>query len=667
MDASRLNQIECEHVAPGSILAGLKLRACRRLLLVLISGQFLFAIPDISAAQFTQPQFTQPSAQTSSFLPAAPQIPGATGEKDLQGADQASLFAEPVIIERTRNNDIRRGKAKIPAFSVSTRQQSATQEGETIVGEAIPETVEAELIDGSALFGPVDANNQPIETNNSGSGLPSLGDDAMLRGPGTPGSEFVPQSNYQGGGYTPSSSTQNTRETAGRLRSGDSLFPDPTATQPIERQADVTDGTHEVIRQNYPSGKTKIQRTVTQDETGDYYNDGKWILFNEQGQPITIGNYRRGAMHGMWLRRHEAGSGGIFAEIPFSQFQGPYKSQATFVQGKLDGQWVLSDREGRSMCEIPYTNGIRNGIAKWFYPSGSVMRQVRFEQGSPDGLLQQWDEQSKLQLQEEFANGRKIIRQRAFYPNKVKSKEEVFQDRKLVVDGPDDWWSASPAPFAASGERIQHGPTMSWYPNNQPKMRGNFENDQRSGTFTWWHSNGNKELEGRFAKGEKVGPWIWWYDSGIRKIQGTYVNDEPDGLWIWWDADGKVVDRKTFPLPDDEETSTEDSSSEDGSSVLDQSETDGEQSGDVLTSDPFNESADETSDDGNVSNDAVESEDRDPGGIWSINLDEEEDDGQEGIDVGAGAEEIFAEPVDETTGELPERLYQEYESSNNGQ
>jgi antitoxin component YwqK of YwqJK toxin-antitoxin module len=578
---------------------------------------------------------------------------------------QSSLFAEPVI-------------SSAPTFGrqVSTQIKSDQETDqvqlgsvESIIGEEIPGTMKAEIIDGPNLFGPLnqDPNAATRETPLGDSALPSLGIDATLRGSGsgevgdlpaqeTPSMDslFLPDGSYRGN-FTSPQSTRRTRETSDRLRGETPVLPKPS-TQSVERLPGLTDDSHEVIRQNYPNGKTKIQRTVAQDETGNYYNDGRWIMFNEQGQPITIGTYSRGVMEGMWLRSHPVGSGGIFSEIPFSQFQGPYKSRASFNRGKLDGEWVMSDRQDNPMCEIPYVDGVRHGVAKWFYPNGTVMRQVRFNEGSPDGLLQQWDEQKKLQLQEEFANGRKIIRQRAFYPNKVKSKEDVYQDKKLIVEGEDDWWSARPAPFSTVGERVQHGRTAAWYENNQPKMLGNYQNNLQQGTFTWWHANGNKELEGRFVKGKKAGVWTWWYESGMKKIQGTYVDDEPDGPWLWWNADGEVVDRKTFPVPnelddidldlsdsvldnanaDSSETFNEGSSEDASESAIDNDEFEV-----FIDSDPFDE--------GNQDDETTPAPtfDDEPGSIF---IDESDGD--------SSMEPIFGEPED-SAGVLPARIFED--------
>ena len=458
-------------------------------------------------------------------------------------------------------------------FADPQRQPSQTLGGQTfgIDTSLTTETTEsyprAELIDGSAIFGPMDIGNeltseqpvQPVQNPTRYQAVPTQiqtpaqnqNQNQNQAQPFTPSpGSFLPADSFIGGGPTVTdSSNRRTRETS--MRSANPV--DEISTQDITRPSAIDDGKREVVRQRYPNGKPYILRSVAQDDTGNYYNDGVWKMFDTQGRVAVIGNYSRGVKEGVWLREHSDGNVGIFAERPFTMFQAPFRSRASFTRDKLDGTWKLSDAKERTMSEISYRQGVRHGPARWFYPDGSVMRQVNFKEGSPDGLLQQWDEQKKLAVRQEYVDGRKIVRQKAYYPNRVVSSEQIFHEPKLVLAEADDWWSAKPAPFVQQGDRIQQGLSLSRYSNGQPKMRGGYENNQRQGAFTWWHANGNKQTEGGFRDDEKTGRWTWWHESGMKKIQGVYLDDQPDGVWIWWDEAGKVVDRKTYP---EEETSS---------------------------------------------------------------------------------------------------------------
>jgi antitoxin component YwqK of YwqJK toxin-antitoxin module len=347
--------------------------------------------------------------------------------------------------------------------------------------------------------------------------------------------------------------------------------------------------THEIVRERYPDGKIKIVRTIAQDAEGNYYNDGGWLMYDRQQRPIASGTYVRGAMEGDWERVHESASGGLFSQIPFNLFEGPYLSRANFVRNKIDGVWTISDKSGKLICSITYENGVRNGLASWFYPSGKgKMREATFKDGVPHGIVLQWDQQGKVQRREQFVDGRRVIRKKSNFANQQLASERVFRDRKLTPQGSDDWWAAKPATFARDGEEVQYGPVAEWYPNRQPKMTGRYVDGERDGLFTWWHPSHNKKAEGSFSRGQRIGLWRYWHESGMKRSEGRFENDKPVGLWRSWGTDGQIVDEEFFSADDD--TSSEPSILDGGDSSDPSSAGEDDP---VMDGDPFNEEVDQ--------------------------------------------------------------------------
>ena len=226
----------------------------------------------------------------------------------------------------------------------------------------------------------------------------------------------------------------------------------------------------ETITQRYPNGKPQLIKQVAQDAEGNYYDHGEWKVLNLQGDTLAKGQFYEGVMDGLWMRYHPQGSGGIFAAKPFNLFKAPFYSTASFSKGELDGVWLLQDAFERKVFEIPYRKGIRHGTAKWWFPNAVVMREVNFKEGLIDGPLREWNDENKLVRYEEFIDGKRIIRQTTFYRPKQRQDENFFLDGKLELSGSDDWWKAQPASFEVTTPRIQHGPALAWYENDQPKM-----------------------------------------------------------------------------------------------------------------------------------------------------------------------------------------------------
>jgi antitoxin component YwqK of YwqJK toxin-antitoxin module len=311
-----------------------------------------------------------------------------------------------------------------------------------------------------------------------------------------------------------------------------------------EKAIDETARRLELIVENYENGKPKIRRYVTQDEKGNYYNQGKWQLLGRQQEITAEGEFDRGRMTGQWKRLHAKSEGGMFAAAPFSNFEGPYRSYAEFRNGKLDGVWKITDRFDQVIFEMPYRDGIRNGTASWFHTNSEKMLEISFKKGIIDGMLFEWNEQQEIVRQDEYIKGRKVVKDTQFFAKDKPLSQNFYLDGELIVDGDDDWWKAQPASYQTVGERVQHGPTGTWYENGQPQMRGQFDEGLRQGLFVGWHPNGQKDVVGRFDKDIRVGKWTWWHANGFKSVEGAFEDGFQVGEWRWWNEDGTIKNRR---------------------------------------------------------------------------------------------------------------------------
>lgn len=302
----------------------------------------------------------------------------------------------------------------------------------------------------------------------------------------------------------------------------------------------------ETIRQRYPDGKNHILRQVAQDAAGNYYNDGAWRVYSRGGDVIAEGQFEKNRMVGQWRRYHSPRSGGLFSTVPFNKYEGRFLSVANFKDGKLDGAWSIYDQNNQKVFEVGYSKGKRDGIAVWWYPTATKMREATFENGLLNGRVLEWDEQGKLTRRDEFIRGQRVVRQVSRYrPNRPR-EEQFFLDSKMVLDGEDQWWEAKPAAFSTLGQKTQQGPIRRWYENGQPKMQGQYDKDKRVGKFTWWHTNGSRKLEAMYEKGQKSDMWTWWHENGMKSIQGEYEDNRAIGVWTWWDEEGNVSRQENF-------------------------------------------------------------------------------------------------------------------------
>ena len=377
---------------------------------------------------------------------------------------------------------------------------------------------EAEVDPSTTIFGPIDGS------------VPTLSQEPLwsLENP-QPGSADFKHSESE---YSNAAPSPEMRETSARRSKAD-----------IGEMAG-----REIIRQRYPDGNVQIARHVKQDQSGNYVNDGQWQLFDREGIRIAMGTYVDGAMEGQWARLHLKSDGGIFLNPPFSLFQGPFKSRATFSDGRISGHWRISDAKGQKVFEMPYKDGKRDGLAVWFYPGEKIFRRMQFADNVPDGQLVQFDQRGKITRKEVYQDGKRIENRVTYYrPGNQKQEAKIVLLGRVELNGEDQWWDAKPAELVVTGEATEQGPIRSWYQNGQAKMIGNLEDGSRVGRFVWWHENGVKQSMGRYdAQGQKTGQWVWWHENGMKSIMGQYKEDEADGMWRQWDQDGKQTREKTF-------------------------------------------------------------------------------------------------------------------------
>lgn len=320
-----------------------------------------------------------------------------------------------------------------------------------------------------------------------------------------------------------------------------------TASSP-ERQVER----REQVVENYDDGKPRLYRTMAMDADGNYYNDGPWRVVDRNGENLAEGKYRNGLMHGQWGRRHSSSEGGMFATKPFTFYQGPFDSIANFKDGKLHGSWVIYDNQQRSIFEISYKDGQRHGSAVWYFPNQKRMREATFNEGVLDGEVIERDADDRIVARDRYIDGRKVIRTTTRYRPNVKQSETFYLDVRLTPESMDNWWEAKPTPFVSSGSRVQNGPVRSWYPNRQPKFRGQYKSDRPIGQALWWHENGNRKTVGLYdAFGQRSGRWIWWHKNGIKQFEGSYKEGKPVGLWRSWFEDGRLRKERDYDQESD--------------------------------------------------------------------------------------------------------------------
>jgi antitoxin component YwqK of YwqJK toxin-antitoxin module len=302
----------------------------------------------------------------------------------------------------------------------------------------------------------------------------------------------------------------------------------------------------EIIQERYAGGQLKVRREVTQDKHDNYILHGEWKMWDEAGNLIGAGEYRNDRREGSWFRLHTGKDAEIFAELPYTQFKAPFRSEAMFQDGKLQGKWIITDSEGRVASESDYVDGVRDGATRWNYVSGNLMRESVFKNGLLDGYIRTYDADSTLIEELKFEQGHKIAMKVEHNEAGQKIWEAMFMHAQLVIDTDVDWWNAKPATFRTEGEDVKHGLATGWHANGQMRIQGVYDRDQPNGQFTWWYENGQEEVTGSFKYGLKEGLWVWRHPNGQKSMMGENKDGAATGVWYKWQEDGRLVEKTDF-------------------------------------------------------------------------------------------------------------------------
>jgi len=210
-----------------------------------------------------------------------------------------------------------------------------------------------------------------------------------------------------------------------------------------------------------------------------------------------------------------------FAQKPVKTYYDPYQrahvEESYFVnaRGQKNGLYTKYDQNGLKRVEIPYLNGVPNGIAKEYYEYAlgtpgqeALYKTATYTNGKQNGITIYYDyyDGAKRSL-----SGKRIKIGEEYYTNNVKTREiTYYTSGKVNTDG-----------------YVVNGPQMKFY------------------------ENGVKSLELHVnAEGVYDGEWREWWENGQLGVEGK----RKDGHWVGerknYNKNGKLTKDEFFEYGD---------------------------------------------------------------------------------------------------------------------
>lgn len=276
----------------------------------------------------------------------------------------------------------------------------------------------------------------------------------------------------------------------------------------------------DVIRETDATGRVRVIREVAEDACGNCVNHGLWRLTDAAGQVMGGGRYDMGQRTGEWHRWLHATDLAPEQSRELSGFESPFLSRATFVNGKLSGEWMISDARGRMSRSIAFVDGVRQGEFRTWAPTGQLVHVEPYFDGRLEGRSLVWSEvEHKLVHEATWVRGYRLIRSVARFDGRPETpkSEGDYLIGPTTPRGADDFWNGRPALANVGVECIPHGSWRGWFPNGQLAAEGRYAWGRPVGQFAWRYPNGQKAAAGAYdATGLPTDTWRWWTVDGLQ-------------------------------------------------------------------------------------------------------------------------------------------------------
>ncbi len=99
---------------------------------------------------------------------------------------------------------------------------------------------------------------------------------------------------------------------------------------------------------------------------------------------------------------------------------------------------------------------------------------------------------------------------------------------------------------ARDGSRVFHGPYVAYWQNGIKQAEGQYDENFRTGKWTYFDEKGVKTGETSFRLGDYDGLRVEFWPNGQKKLEETYVMGKRQGSQKMFDQTGRVLSTTDF-------------------------------------------------------------------------------------------------------------------------
>jgi len=243
----------------------------------------------------------------------------------------------------------------------------------------------------------------------------------------------------------------------------------------------------------------------------------------------------------------------------------------------FDGEAKLWNEQGQLLAQIPYQNGMLEGVSIYYYPNGSIQKTSPYRQNHLQGEEIEFYESGEIFSKTTYHFGIKKGESLGFWPNNKHRWSEIYQEGLLLqasyyslegallsevnegfgfqtifkdslLSHKIEYRRGQPEgivqKFSSNGElrnvyRVKHGlkqgEEIEYYSEKEkeltsekylPKLSISWEGNTINGIVKTWYSNGKLQSQRDYARNKKNGASLGWYKDGAVMYIEEYEEDK---------------------------------------------------------------------------------------------------------------------------------------------
>lgn len=313
----------------------------------------------------------------------------------------------------------------------------------------------------------------------------------------------------------------------------------------------------------YDNGQLKSEGKRT-----NFQLDSIWIFYSTKGDTLQRIPYQGDKKNGYAIEYQEATDSLQNLPIAIEYWMndvrdgkakyfypsGKLKEVVVFIEGMRQGKGKVYNEQGQVIALNLYKNnfkvyqekinrrdrrGFRTGLWRDFHPNGRVATEYTYKNDKLHGYLKNFNKRGRLLSQKRYDMG-ELVKKEEEEKTKVTIKQEFFPGGGVKEAG--GYLQGVPVGvhrvFDETGKVIA---SKTYTDKGVLKAEGKvLKSGRRSGNWKNIYPSGSIKSKGKYKKGRKHGKWDFYFPNGKQEQVGAYLAGKYDGMWTWYYPTGEV-------------------------------------------------------------------------------------------------------------------------------